>query len=156
MKTTVKTIDPIHVASVRKKGPYGPEVCGQAFDVLTSWAEPMGFFKTGPVLALYWDNPQITPPEECRMDACVGVPEGTVPTGEVKLQTVEGGPYAICSFEIRTDEFPKAWEQAFGWVMSQDYTLLEQPCFEQYYNDAATHLENKWIVDLCFPLKEVP
>ena len=155
MKTSVKQLDSIHVAFVRRKGPYGPEVCGAAFEALSAWAGPLGFFEKGPVLALYWDDPQTTPPEECRMDACVGVPEGTTPAGEVQLQTVAAGPYAVCSFEITTYEFPKAWEQAFGWVLSEEFPLVEQPCVELYYNDATTHPEDKWLVDICIPLKEM-
>ena len=155
MDAKIETIESICVASVRRNGPYGPEICGEAFNALAVWAEPLGYFRTGQILALYWDNPETTPPGECRMDACVGVPENTSTTGEVKLQTVRGGPYAVCRFEITTEEFSNAWEEAFGWVMSQGYELLELPCFERYYNNAATHPKNKWIVDLCFPLKEV-
>lgn len=156
MDAKVEMINALTVASVRRKDPYGPEICGDAFNALTAWAEPRGYFKTGQVIALYWDDPETTLPKECRIDACVGVPENTETSGEVKLQTVAGGPYAVCRFEIVAEEFSKSWEQAYGWVVSQGNELSEQPCFERYYNNAASHPQNKWIVDLCLPLKKMP
>jgi uncharacterized protein YggE len=44
------------------------------------------------MLGVYPDNPEITPPEKCRVDVCITVPEGAEPAGEVSLQTIIGGP----------------------------------------------------------------
>ncbi|NTU53667.1 MAG: transcriptional regulator [Chlorobiaceae bacterium] len=154
MKAEIREMPEYFVAGVRKKGPYGQETCGAAFDELMQWAGPKGMIGQGHVLAVYWDDPAVTAPEECRVDACVSVPPGTVADGNVVLQVIEGGRYAVCGFEIRADEFEKIWDEAFAWLFSNGYQCDEKPCYELYYNNAAEHPEGKWIVDICIPLKE--
>lgn len=153
VKAEVKNQPEYHVAYVRKMGPYGKETCEQAFGELLQWACPKGYLNSGVVLGVYWDNPEITPPEKCRIDACVGVPQGTEPDGPAGIQTISGGPYAVCHFEITETEFQKAWEDAFAWLIDSGYECENKPCYEFYHNDAREHPEGKWIVDICIPLK---
>lgn len=152
MKALIKEMDEYLVAYSRKMGAYGPEVCEQAFSELMRWAGPRGFLESGPVMAVYWDNPEVTPAEKCRVDACVGVPAGTRPAEPLGLQTISGGPYLVCSFEITSEGFPQAWDESFRWLMEQGYECADKPCYELYHNDASTDPEAKWLVDICIPL----
>jgi AraC family transcriptional regulator len=117
------------------------------------WAGPRGFAATETMLGVYWDNPEITPPEKCRVDACITVPEGTEPAGEVSLQTITGGPYAVCGFEITGDSFQQAWDDAFAWLVESGHECGDKPCYELYHNDGERDTEGKWIFDICIPLK---
>jgi AraC family transcriptional regulator len=142
-----------NVAYVRKMGPYGKETCEQAFGELMRWAGPRGYLGSGALLGVYWDNPEVTPPEKCRVDACVSVPGDTAPEGQVGIQTISGGPYAVCHFEIQSDSFQQAWEDAFAWLIDGGYECADKPCYELYHNNAAEHPEGKWVFDICIPLK---
>ncbi|MCP4573459.1 MAG: AraC family transcriptional regulator [bacterium] len=153
MNATVKEMPEHHVAYVRRLGPYGKETCGAAFGALMQWAGPRGFAATGTMLGVYWDNPEITPPEKCRVDACITVPEGTQPEGEVALQTIAGGPYAVCGFEIVGDSFQQAWEDAFGWLIENGQACADSPCYELYHNDGSRDPDGRWELDICIPLK---
>ena len=100
MNVEIQEIPDQHVAYIRKLGPYGPDTAGQAFMELGQWAGPRGYFGgEGKVLGVYWDNPEVTPPEKCRTDACLTVPEGTEADGGINMQTLTGGRCAICHFE---------------------------------------------------------
>jgi AraC family transcriptional regulator len=154
MKAEVKPMPEYHVAYVRKMGPYGQETCEKAFGELMQWAAPRGLLDQGTMLGLYWDNPEVTPAEKCRTDACISVPEETLPEGSVGIQKIEGGPYAVCRFEITADGFAGAWEEAFGWLIKNGYECEDRPCYELYHNNGDEHPEGKWIVDICIPLKE--
>lgn len=153
MKAEIKEMPDYHVAYVRKMGAYGQEICEQAFGELMRWAGPRGYLQSGTMLGVYWDNPEITPPEKCRTDACISVPQGTDPEGSIGIQVLSGGPYAVCHFEIQTDSFRKAWEDAFSWLVTGGYECADLPCYELYHNNAAEHPEGKWIFDVCIPLK---
>lgn len=153
MEAEVKDMEEYTVAYVRKMGPYGKETCEAAFTELMQWAGPNGYVGPGVVFGVYWDNPEITPAEKCRTDACVAVPPGTEPPGQVGIQVLQGGPYAVCGFEIGADGFPRAWEEAFAWLVKSGHECADLPCYERYHNDAAEHPEGKWIVDICIPLK---
>lgn len=155
VKAEVKNMPEYNVAYVRKMGPYGKETCEQAFGELMSWAGPRGYLSSGAVLGLYWDSPEVTPPAKCRTDACVSVPQGTAPEGQVGIQTINGGPHAVCHFEIAEDGFKQAWEEAFTWFIHNGYECDDKPCYELYHNNAEEHPQRKWIVDICIPLKQV-
>ncbi|NTW82371.1 MAG: AraC family transcriptional regulator [Chlorobiaceae bacterium] len=155
MKTEIREMPDYTVAYVRKIGAYGKETCAEAFDEMMRWAGPNGYLGKGPVFGMYWDNPAVTPPDRCRTDACVAVPPGTATNGQVGLQVITGGSYAVCGFELGPDEFPQAWDEAFAWLVSSGYQCDDRPCFEMYHNNTEEHPEGKWIVDICIPLKKM-
>ena len=153
MEGSIQEMPAYRVAYVRKLGAYGHETCEKAFGELMAWAGPRGYLESGTVLGVYWDNPEVTPPDKCRTDACISLPEGTEPDGGLGLQTLRGGPYAVCRFEIADTDFQKAWQEAFTWFMEKGYACDDGPCYERYHNNPGDHPEGKWIVDICIPLK---
>ena len=98
-------------------------------------------------------TPEVTPPEKCRVDACISVPEGITPKGRVSTQTIRGGLHAVCHFEIEGDNFQKAWEEAFAWLVGSGHECDDSPCYELYHTNAQDHPQGKWIFDVCIPLK---
>lgn len=153
IKAEVREMPELNVAYVRKMGPYAKEICEQAFGELLQWAGPKGYLSSGTMIGVYWDNPEITPPEKCRVDACVTVPYGTTPERQIGVQLISGGQYAVCHFEIMADSFQQSWEDAFLWLVSSGYECDDRPCYELYHNNAEEHPEGKWIFDICIPLK---
>lgn len=153
MKAEVREMPEYHVAYVRKIGPYGKRTCELAFGELMQWAGPRGYLSSETMLGVYWDNPEITPPEKCRVDACISVPKGLATEGPVSTQTIRGGLHGVCHFEIKEDNFQKAWEDAFAWLVGSGYECDDSPCYELYYNNAQDHPQGKWIFDVCIPLK---
>ena len=154
MNAEVREMPEFNVAYVRKLGAYGKDTCEQAFGELAQWAGPKGLLNSGTLLGVYWDNPEVTPSNKCRVDACVSVPRGTAVEGQISLQTIKGGPYCVCHFEIKGDSFQHAWEDAYKWLVESGYECDEKPCYELYHNDASDHPEGIWIVDICIPLKQ--
>jgi AraC family transcriptional regulator len=153
MMADVKEMPIYHVAYVRKMGPYNQDTSEAAFGELIRWAGPRDLLAAGVMVGLCWDNPEVTPPSMCRLDACITVPRGTDSDGPVGFQTIAGGPYAVCRFEIPTDEFKQAWESAFTWLVNSGYECADSPCYERYHNHPDDHPEGKWRVDICIPLK---
>lgn len=153
MNAEVREMPEYHVAYVRKMGPYGMEICEQAFGELMRWAGPRGHLKAGVMIGVYWDNPEVTPPEKCRVDACLSIPQGTVPEAPIDIQTISGGPYTVCHCEIPSAGFQQAWEDTFAWLVDSGHECDDRPCYERYYNNPSDDPEGKWIVDICIPLE---
>jgi AraC family transcriptional regulator len=153
MNADVREMPEYNVAYVRKIGPYTKETCEPAFVELMQWAGPRNYVGPSKILAIYWDNPDVTAPEMCRFDACIIVPDGTVPSGQIYIQKISGGPYAVCHFEMKPNDIHQAWEDAFKWLCDTGYETNDKPCYELYHNNAAEHPEGKWIFDICIPLK---
>jgi len=154
MKAEVREMPDYHVAYARKMGPYGKETSEAAFGELTRWAGPRGHLESGTTLGVYWDNPEVTPPAKCRVDACVTVPAGTNADAPIGTQTISGGPHAVCHFEIATNSFHQAWDDAFTWLVKKGYECDDRPCYELYHQCAEEHPEGKWVFDICIPLKQ--
>jgi AraC family transcriptional regulator len=153
VKVEIKEMPEYHVAYVRHIGPYGPEGCGGAFERLMRWAGPRGLAKAGITIGVSWDNPEITPPEKCRYDACVPVPPGTATEGEVGLQTLPGGTHAVCRCTVALNEFGAAWAEFMrGWLPGSGYQPGEGAAYELYPSPGPGP-DGKWTVDLCFPVR---
>ena len=151
MNATVKEMPAWTVAYVRKMGPYGKEVCEAAFGELMRWAGPRGLTGQGPMLGMYWDNPEVTAPEQCRTDACLPVPPGTKVDAPLALQDIAGGPHLVCAFEIPSTDFSGAWEAAFRHLVEQGLECADRPCYEQYHDDCTGPTCR---FDICIPLKK--
>jgi len=151
MKAAVKEMPGWHVAYIRKIGAYGKETCEAAFGELMRWAGPKGLLGKGPVLGVYWDNPEVTAPDKCRVDACVVVDAVAIVDAPVALQDIAAGPYAVCEFNLPLTDFGPAWEEAFRWVVAGGYECAEQPCYEIYHDDCSG---STCRFDICIPMKK--
>lgn len=161
MKTPVVRIEELKkspVAYVRNMGPYkgNPEFFDVLFNKLFSWAGPRGLlnFPETKTIVVYHDNPDITSEEMLRVSACVSIPENTPVDGEVGKMYIAPGKYAMARCEISQSEFQEAWQWVCGeWLPGSGYQPDDAPCFELYQNNFREHPEQKFILDICVPVK---
>ncbi|MGE6136448.1 AraC family transcriptional regulator [Aeromonas salmonicida] len=132
---TMKTIemDARTLAYIRVTGPYGEgydPVCGQ----LHQWASTRGLAQ-GEWIFIYHDNPEVTPPAQCRTDIGVTVPVGTVGAGEVEIQLIPAGRYAQSRYLI-TDrsQYGPRWQEHVGDIVAAGLAFGDGPCFELYHS----------------------
>lgn len=101
------------------------------------------------------DVPSITPDKKCRYDACVEVPKHFVASGEVDIQTLPGGRYAIASFKGRIGELANAWMWlTHVWMPSSGLQCDNRPRFEMF--SALTALDahtGEFSCDICMPVR---
>lgn len=132
---TMKTIemDARTLAYIRVTGPYGEgydPICGQ----LHQWASARGLAQ-GEWIFIYHDNPEVTPPAQCRTDIGVTVPAGTVGAGEVEIQLIPAGRYAQSRYLI-TDrsQYGPRWQEHVGDIVAAGLAFGDGPCFELYHS----------------------
>lgn len=138
MEASIKRLDPMRVAFVRHTGPY--HECGQAWQQLCGWAGPKGLF--GPqtrMLGLCHDDPQVTPPDKVRYDACMTVDGSVEPEGKVGVQEVAGGDYATALHQGPYENLAQTYAQLCGeWIPAQGREIAGAPSVEVYLNDPNT------------------
>ncbi len=149
MKAEIKEMPAWHVAYVRKLGPYGKQVCEAAFGELMRWAGPRGLIGPSPMFGLYWDSPEVTPPEKCRTDACLAVPAGTQVEAPVALQDIAGGSHLVCEFNLPPTDFSAAWDESFRVLVQRGLECADRPCYELYHDDCTGKTCR---FDICIPL----
>ena len=132
---TMKTVemDARTLAYIRVTGPYGEgydAVCHR----LHQWASPRAL-EGGEWIFIYHDNPEVTPPAQCRTDIGITVPAGTQGTGEVEIQLIPAGRYAQSRYLI-TDrsQYGPRWQEHIGDIVAAGLAFGDGPCFELYHS----------------------
>ncbi|EHJ8626390.1 TPA: GyrI-like domain-containing protein [Salmonella enterica subsp. enterica serovar Java] len=132
---TMKTIDmeARTLAYIRVTGPYG-EGYGPVYDQLYQWARARGL-EGGEWISIYLDNPEVTPPAQCRTDIGVTVPADTEGTGAVEIQLIPAGRYAQSRYLI-TDlsQYGSRWQEHIGDIVAAGLEFGDGPCFELYHS----------------------
>jgi AraC family transcriptional regulator len=151
MKAETKEMPAWHVAYSRKMGPYGKATAEAAFGEVMRWAGPRGLLGKGPMLGVYWDNPEVTAPDQCRTDACLVVPAGTKVEAPIALQEIAGGPHLVCAFDVPLTGFSAAWEETFRCLIDKGLECADRPTYELYHDDCRGKTCR---FDICIPLKK--
>jgi AraC family transcriptional regulator len=151
-KTEVKKVPRLDLAYISYKGKM--EAIGSIYNKLVKWATPKGLInETTRMLTIYHDSPKITDPNNLRMSACIVLNDIVEINGEVSLKISSPTKCIVSRLEITPFEFQQAWESSFAWMIENNYKKSEVDPFEIYYNNASEHPKNKFIVDLCIPIK---
>jgi len=152
MEVRIETVSPVKVVFVRHIGPY--EKCETAWNTLCGWACPKGLCQMeSKFIGVCYDDPQVTPPEKIRYDACLTVDENIEGEGEVGTQTLSGGNYAIMTHKGPYTTLEKSYAQIMGqWLPQSGKQLRDAPCFEIYLNDPKETKPEELLTDLYIPL----
>ena len=152
-RVDVRELSELHVAYVRHVGRYNE--IGEAFRRLMRWAGPRRLLKKETkILAIYYDNPDITPVDRLRADACVTVPESTKPKRDIGTMVVPGGLFAVAYVEIDPTQYGEAWDRLMtDWLPESGYQPDARLCYELYLNDPGRDREGKHIAEICEPIR---
>lgn len=158
IQVEVKDVPAWPVAYVRHIGAYQGDsaLFESLFNKLMAWAAPRGLlrFPETQVLAVYYDDPEITATDKLRVDACITIPPDAVVEGEIGKTVIPGGKYAVAHFELTAQEYQEAWNLVYGeWLPQSGYQPDDRPCYELYLNNPEEHPDHKHIVDICVPVK---
>ena len=150
-KTEIKEISTLDLGCISHKGKM--EAIGSIYNKLVKWATPKGLINEQTrMVTIYHDSPKITDPNNLRMSACIVLNDPIELNGEVNLRVLRPKKCIVSRLEITPFQFQQAWEASFAFMIENGYRKSEIDPFEIYYNNAAEHPENKFIVDLCIPI----
>ncbi len=152
MDVKIEKREPLRVAFVRHVGPY--QGVGEAWQKLCGWAGPRGLF--GPntaMLGVCHDDPDVTPPERIRYDACISAPDGLEAEGDVGIQEVAGGDYAVTTHHGPYENLAATYAVLCGeWLPSSGRELRSAPSLEFYRNSPQDTKPEDLVTDIYMPL----
>jgi len=153
MDVKIQQLKPMRVAFLRHVGPYG-EV-GGTWDRLLTIMGKDGYLGGGTMmLGICHDDPEVTPPAKVRYDACVTVGDDFVPTGDIQVQIVAGGEYAMTTHAGPYNSLGRTYAELLGqWVPRSGRELRDVPCFEVYLNDPQSTAPADLLTDIYAPLQ---
>jgi AraC family transcriptional regulator len=149
----IERIAPRRVAFIRHVGPYC-EV-GTAWGGLMSWAGRQGLLNQRPnILGIVHDDPEITPAEKIRYDACLVVGEHVKPEGEIGVQEVGDGDYAVATHCGPYVNLGETYARLCGqWIPASGREMRFAPGFEVYRNSPRDAAPAELLTDVCVPLE---
>ncbi|MCP4711919.1 MAG: AraC family transcriptional regulator, partial [Planctomycetes bacterium] len=155
MNVEIKQIDPMRVAYVRHVGPYNQ--CEAAWGKLCGFLGPKGLL--GPqskFIGLSYDDPEVTPPDKIRYDACVTVPDDFKPEGDVQAQTIQAGEYAVTLHEGPYENLSKTYAALCGqWLAEHNREIRQAPSMEIYLNSPQDTKPEDLKTEIYMPLEPV-
>jgi len=136
IKVEIKKFEPIRVACVRHTGPY--QDCHAAWVKLCGWAGKKRLF--GPktqTIGISYDDPEVTPPDKIRYDACLTVGPEVVPDEPgIEIKTIPGGEFAVTLHRGSFDKLGKTYQALCAeWAPKSSRTLASDVGYEVYLND---------------------
>ena len=150
MNMNIEIFPSYSIAYIRHLGAYGEENI-QTMEQLKHWAKANNLVNSKAVLfGIAHDNPQTTPPENCRYDACILLADEHFPADDyVQHGKIAGGKYAVFTLKHTAEAVEQAWVAIFP-VLSESGYLPDttRPILERY---AAEQVEQH-LCEICVPI----
>lgn len=138
IEVRVERFPPVHVAFMRSRGGYSQ--VGVCWEQLVAWASQRGLLaQPAPLYGICPDDPDVTPEDQLRFDACVVVGDSFVPEAPLSTTTIPAGLYAVGLHIGPYDRLSHAYDDVIGrWFPESGYDLAAEPVIEHYLNDPST------------------
>lgn len=154
MKPELKKCDSRNVIYVRKTGRYHDSATA-AWQAVCDYAGPRGLI--GPAaefIGISYDDPCVTPEDKLRYDACITVTREVKPEGEIGVQTIPGGRFAVFLHKGPYDKLMDCYAFIFGqWLPESGEKLRDHPSFEKYLNSLDSVPAEKLMTEIYIPLQ---
>ena len=154
MEVRIVNFPSVRVAYQRRIGAYGPGIGEFWRNTMLPWMQSHGL-QDQVCYGIAHDDPSMTPPDKCRFDACVVVPDDFKEAGAADLKTLPGGRYAVTAFNGPPLAIGAAWTRfTREWLPSSGMQCDDRPCFEMFTLSTAVDPESgSFRCDICIPVR---
>lgn len=148
MKVRIENLGPLRVASVCVVSAH-PET--DAWEILRSWAEPLGLLENQNKHPIFgFNSPGPIPGQaEYGYEFWLKIDAETTVQGDIKTKEFSGGRYAVATH--RGFPNPQVWRQLWFWVQSSPYKWRRIHELERPLNPLAP--ESEMVFDLYLPIE---
>jgi AraC family transcriptional regulator len=153
MNVRVKNIEPMRVAFLRHVGPYD-EVGETWKNLVTQLGKDGRIGADSLFIGIPHDDPDVTPSSNLHYDACVTVDEHFIAHGQIKLQTIPGGEYAVTTHCGAPERIGEVYARLFGqWLPRSGREVRSSPCFVIALNNPESVEPADRLIDIYLPLE---
>jgi AraC family transcriptional regulator len=152
MNVSIESRPELRTAALRHIGPYNR--ISETFARLDELAGGAGLLDVKPtLLAIYYDDPEVTPEAELRSDAAIVIPDGAALPDGLSEQRVPGGRYARTTHLGPYTQLGDTWARFMGqWLPKSGERLGDGVTYEIYVNNPTEVPQEELHTDLYIPL----
>lgn len=153
----IQNLPAIRIAKLQHKGDF--QTIGSTFERLMVWAAGKGLVKADTrTFGIYYDDPESKPEADLQSDACVEIPRtyDMKSSGHADIHAAEtaSGRCAVFVFTGPYSELENPYRWLYDkWLPQSNEEPRDQPCFEEYLNDARNTPPADLKTAICIPLK---
>ncbi len=150
MTFRIEEIPEIRVACMQRTGPYGAGNHA-LMEKLKAWAAASGLLaRPAAIFGVSLDNPETTPPENCRYDACIAVADNyAIRDAAVEEKKLPGGRYAVFAVAHTAQALQQAWGEIFTQLSAAGKEPdATRPVYERY----VPAMLEKRLCEICVPV----
>lgn len=130
-KIKVKTRKGGKVAYIAHTGSYMKVPYDELFGKLYGWAKQNKVRPGFKALGIFMDNPEKTPPEQCRSEIGISIYGDGPETDRIKVKTLPDMEVAVMKFKGESEDYMKAYNEIGEWTEANGYEWAG-PCIEEY------------------------
>ncbi len=152
---TIKNINDIEVVFQQSRGTIGDEETKRNWETLFSNAQAQQILSPeSKFYGISWDDPEITPFEKIRYDACISIKDSQALNDKFSKKKIVGGKYLCFLYKGEYQNLGFVYNQIFReWVIKEDYNLRDVPIFEQYINNKEVTPAEDLLTEIFIPIK---
>lgn len=154
----IRTIEDEKVYYVRKNGHYHTSAC-ESYKELKAFIKKhdLDLPEKNPKVKMYgiaYDDPCITENEKCRFDGCITITKDVPLEGNVNIETISGGKYAVFLHKGSYKDIGALYHAICGeWIPNNNYKTREVPMFEVYLNSPEEAKEEDLLTEIYLPIE---
>lgn len=148
-EAVIKTIEPMTVISIEKKGPYN-EV-GKTIGEMITWVMAKKIKPMGNPFGVYYDDPMKVIPESTRYEVCMVVTPETKGDKTLKVKQQPGMEVASTIYMGPYDKCGPTYEKLTTWITEKGYTI-SGPVREHYLNNPSETAAESLKTEIQFPI----
>lgn len=154
LQPRIKSLKKKKVVYAQALGSYN-ESASKAWDAVCKFAadKKLYGFKTE-FIGISHDDPNVTDSEKLRYDACITINKVVQPEGEVGVQEIEGGKFAIFTHKGAYEKLIDSYNYIFGKWLPESGNELRNVCgFEKYLNTPEKTKAEKLRTEIYVPIQ---
>jgi AraC family transcriptional regulator len=141
----IEEIADVRLAAMRHIGPY--------YEIGNTFGKLRPSSPAAAMYALYYDDPESTPSDQLRSDACYELAEGDEPGEGAEIVKINGGKYAIYRHIGHYMHLNASWGAFMKLLANSENGSRPGPCFEHYVDNCMVTPVETLRTDLYAPIQ---
>lgn len=151
----VRTLSPRQAIYIRISGAYmNTDYCGNWKKLWKFIQEENLFSSAIEHICIYHDDPKITEPDKLHTDICLTIDKAATPKGEIGIKTIEGGKYAIFSYQGPYSNLGSAYDTIYSqYLPANGYRIGMSQGYEKYLNNPENTTPENLLTEIYIPIE---
>jgi AraC family transcriptional regulator len=117
----IKTLKPQKLAYIEHTGTYSEIPYDKYYDMLYSWAKEKKVRPGMKALGIFFDNPDKTPPEQCKSEICIPIFGDAESNEEIKIKDLPSMEVAQIKHKGSSEEYKNTYKTLNDWIENNGY-----------------------------------